>query len=99
MGVLVSSSSAAASGSLVNTSASANGTVNPGGVDGRVNPPLVMRELSPAHLPLVELYLNRYLNYLCEYRESFLFLPPFFPYSPGSSSMCPKSSGPDPTTT
>jgi hypothetical protein len=88
MGMLVSSasSSASASGSPVNTNTSnntagANGAVNSGGVGGQANSPLAMKELSPAHRPMIESYLNRYLNYLCVNREFSIFVfyfPPFF---------------------
>jgi hypothetical protein len=100
MGMLVSSasSSASASGSPVNTNTSnsttgTNGVVNSGGVGGQANSPLAMKELSPAHRPMIESYLNRYLNYLCVNREFsisvfyfplfssffFLFLSPHHP--------------------
>jgi hypothetical protein len=43
-------------------------------VGGQANSPLVMKELSLAHQPMIEWYLNRYLNHLCTKREFFLFL-------------------------
>jgi hypothetical protein len=67
--VPMSSSSASASGPPVNTSDNANGFANPGGVDGQANSPLARKELSPAHRPMIDLYLNQYLNDLCENRE------------------------------
>ena len=61
--------------------ASANGTpMMAMAMGGQANSPLAMKELSPTHKPLIENYLNRYLNYLCMNRACFLFFF-FFSFS------------------
>jgi hypothetical protein len=62
-----------------------NGSGGGSGVGGQANSPLAMKELSPAHKPMIETYLNRYLNYLCVNRE-FLSVPPSICFSPLFSS-------------
>lgn len=75
MGILGSSS----------TTAGSSGPGTPLG--GQANSPLAMKELSPAHKPMIENYLNRYLNYLCMNREFFSFFPFFLFLFPFFSSF------------